>query len=77
MSERLIGLKEAADRLGINKASVRLRRLGTEHLTHIRPGGGKRILLVESEVDELIESFISRGRQQTPPAAVKRHLRTA
>jgi hypothetical protein len=73
--ERFISIAEAAERLSINHTSIRKRKCGTDRLTHVRPGGGKRVLLIESEVDALVDHMIERARAQTPAAAVNRHLR--
>jgi len=75
MKESLLSLTEAARRLQISQDSVRRRRCGTERLTHVRPGGARRILLVESEIEALLAEWIRRARTQTPGAAVEKYLR--
>ena len=75
MKDSLLSLKAAAARLGISQDSIRKRRCGTESLSHIRPGGGRRILLIESEVNGLVDEWIRRARAQTPRAAVEKYLR--
>jgi predicted DNA-binding transcriptional regulator AlpA len=72
--EKLISIHEAAAKLHIGASSIFRRGLGTENLTHIRPGGGRRILLIESEVDQLIETWIARAKEQSPAAAVVRRF---
>jgi len=74
---KLLSLTQAAARLGINETSIRRRRCGTERLSHVRPGGGRRILLVEREITALVEEWIKRAQSQTPGAAVEKYLRRA
>lgn len=73
--ERFISLREASDRLGITDTSIRQRKCGTEKLTHVRPGGAKRVLLVESEVDQLVDDWIRRARSQRPDIVIERLLK--
>lgn len=54
--ERLISLREAARRLSLSKESVRQKRCGTESLTHVWQG--KKIYLIESEVEAHLERLI-------------------
>ena len=75
MKEALISLQQAAVKLGIDESSIRRRRMGTERLSHVRPGGARRILLVESEIEALLAEWIRRARTQTPGAAVEKYLR--
>jgi predicted DNA-binding transcriptional regulator AlpA len=70
---RLMTLKAAAQRLMVSKSTILGGMMGTAGLTKIRPGG-RKTLLIESEVEELIQSWIARAQQQKPAAVVLRRL---
>jgi predicted DNA-binding transcriptional regulator AlpA len=71
---RLISLQETATRLGLSGQAVRMGLAGTSVLTQIRPGGARRVLFIESEVEELIALWIRHAKEQTPEAAVIRRF---
>jgi hypothetical protein len=67
--ETLIGTDCAAALLDLSESAVRLKKCGTENLTHIRRGTGKRqrISLILEEVIELKAGLIE--------AAIKERLK--
>jgi hypothetical protein len=60
LQSRLIGFEEAGKLIGINANTLRQRKAGTEMLTHVR-GFGRRIFLIRSEVEELIDNKINQA----------------
>ena len=72
----LIPLQRAADMLNLNESTVRQRKAGTESLTHVRQGHGKkqRISVILEEVEAHIESLVAFAREHNPgnSAHVKR-----
>lgn len=77
MRRKLISVDQGAAMLGISPASIRHRLCGTGDLSHIRPGGARRMLLIEDEVEALAEKWIREAEAARPSAAVRRHLRRA
>lgn len=56
---RLISFEDAGKLLGgLSASSIRQRKAGTELLTHV-PGFGRRVFLIRSEVNELVERKIT------------------
>ena len=66
VDDELMTLKEAAARLRLSEAAIRLRKAGTAHLTLIRQVEGKRcpIFLLRSEVEAHLRELIERARKQ-------------
>jgi hypothetical protein len=66
--EKLITLREAAERLRLDESTLRKRQAGTAHLTLVRQGTGqrRRIFLVESEVEAHVREMIARARLLNP-----------
>jgi hypothetical protein len=66
----LIPLKEAAETLRLSTSAIRQRKAGTDGLTLVRQGTGKRqpIFLIREEVEAHIESLVehARARKERP-----------
>jgi hypothetical protein len=62
----LITLKEAAEMLRLDESTIRKHRAGTDSLTLVRQGTGKRqpIFLIREEVEAHIQSLVDRARAQ-------------
>lgn len=73
MRRKLITLREAAERLCIDKSSILKGLCGTDKLTRCRPG--RKVLFIEDEVEALIKEWIRAGEEARPDSAVKRHFR--
>jgi predicted DNA-binding transcriptional regulator AlpA len=71
---RLMSLQQVADRLAISKSSIIRGDLGTRDLTRIRPGGGRRLLFIEAEVEQLIATWIADTERQKPEQVVLRRF---
>jgi hypothetical protein len=66
--EKLITLREAAERLRLDESTLRKRQAGTDHLTLVRQGTGqrRRIFFVESEVEAHVRNMIEQARLLNP-----------
>lgn len=66
VDDELMTLQEAAARLRLSEAAIRLKKAGTQDLTLIRQGEGKRrpIFLLRSEVEAHLRQLIERARAQ-------------
>ena len=64
--EELLTLREAAEILRLDESTIRKRRAGTEHLTHVRQGTGQRqrIFLIRSEVEQHLRELIEYAREK-------------
>jgi hypothetical protein len=66
----LITLREAAELLRLDESTIRQRKAGTDSLTLVRQGTGKRqpIFLIREEVEAHIESLVNnaRARKERP-----------
>jgi len=61
MSSRLISFEEAGEMFGgLHANTLRQRKAGTESLTHVPIG--RRIMLIRSEVEDLIEAKIKQAQ---------------
>jgi hypothetical protein len=62
----LITLREAAEMLRLDESTIRKGRAGTDVLTLVRQGRGKRqpIFLVREEVEAHIKSLVEHARRQ-------------
>ncbi|MFL6285725.1 MAG: hypothetical protein ACJ74Q_21515 [Pyrinomonadaceae bacterium] len=62
----LITLREAAEMLRLDESTIRKRRAGTDSLTLVRQGTGKRqpIFLIREEVEAHIQSLVEHARAQ-------------
>ena len=61
---KLIGAAEAAQILNVGESSVRRGECGTGKLTRIRPGNGKKLLFVRTEVERLVDEWIANASDQ-------------
>ena len=64
--EELLTLAEASAILKLNESTIRKREAGTENLTHVRQGHGKRqrVYLIRSEVEQHLQDLIDYARRQ-------------
>lgn len=62
IDSRLVSFKEAAELMGgMHPNTIRQRKGGTEELTHVSTFG-RRVFLVRSEVEDLIEKRIAQAQ---------------
>lgn len=64
--EELLTLKEVAKMLRLDESTIRKRRAGTEHFTHVRQGTGQRqrIFLVRSEAEQHLRQLIEYAKEK-------------
>ena len=61
VDSRLISFKTASRLLGgMGVSTIRERKGGTENLTHV-PGFGRRVFLIRTEVEQLVDDRIARA----------------
>lgn len=64
--EELITVAEASSILRLSRSAIYDRKAGTENLTHVRQGHGKRqrVYLIRSEVEQHLADLIDYARRQ-------------
>lgn len=68
-----ISLQDAAQLLGVHPETIRLRKAGTESLTHIRLGS--KVVLIRAELEEFIAAKIKDARAHSLQSKIKNHQR--